>query len=59
MFEKRRFKKFLTKCQEFDENDPKELKKEMTTKELYAKFDLEPGTADFTGHALALHLDDT
>jgi len=26
---------------------------------VYAKFGLEPGTQDFIGHALALHLDDT
>ena len=58
MFEKRRFKKFLTKCQEFDESEPKELLSTMTMNQVYTKFDLDCNTADFTGHALALHIDD-
>ena len=27
-------------------------------KKVYEKFGLEPGTQDFIGHAMALHLDD-
>ena len=27
--------------------------------EVYKKFSLEPGTQDFVGHSMALHLDDT
>ena len=63
LFEKRRFKNFLVFVQDFDENDPKTWKdtdpNKTTMQELYTKFGLDPNTSDFTGHALALHRDDT
>lgn len=62
MFEKRRFRNFLVFVQDFKEDDPKTWKElnvnVATGKELYTKFGLDPETADFTGHALALYRDD-
>ena len=62
MFEKRRFRNFLVYVQEFREDDTKTWKElnvnVATGKELYTKFGLDPETADFTGHALALYRDD-
>lgn len=62
MFEKRRFRKFLIYMQELDENDPttwQDVKPhECTIKQLYSKFNLDGNTIDFTGHALALYLND-
>ena len=62
MFEKRRFRNFLTYVQDFDENDPKTFKNinpdKDTAKDLYGKFGLDTNTQDFTGHALGLHLND-
>uniref|UniRef100_A0A5S6QZQ1 Rab GDP dissociation inhibitor n=1 Tax=Trichuris muris TaxID=70415 RepID=A0A5S6QZQ1_TRIMR len=63
MFEKRRFKKFLVWVQNFDfENrstweglDPFAH----TMSDVYKKFELDDNTADFTGHALALYLNDS
>lgn len=59
MFEKRRFKNFLA----FVHNYPDEKKQDYsidnkTAQELYEKFGLDKNTQDFTGHALALYLND-
>jgi Rab GDP dissociation inhibitor len=64
MFEKRRFQKFLEFVSQYDETDPKTNPKglvitaETTMTAVFKKFKLEPGTIDFSGHALALHLND-
>jgi len=62
MFEKRRFKNFLVFIQDYREDDPKTWKEvdpnTTTMAQLYEKFGLDKNTADFTGHALALHRDD-
>lgn len=63
IFEKRRCKKFLEFIQGWKDNDPAthqglSLDKN-TMAEVYDKFGLEPGTRDFLGHAMALHLDDS
>ncbi|CAJ0938382.1 unnamed protein product [Ranitomeya imitator] len=62
LFEKRRFKKFLSFVASFDENDPKTLEgvdpKRTTMLEVYKKFDLGQDVVDFTGHALALYRTD-
>lgn len=59
LFEKRRFRNFLTWVQNLQEDDPKTydgfdpFHNPMSA--LYNKFSLEANTQDFTGHALALH----
>lgn len=62
LFEKRRFRQFLQYVDEYDVNDSKTFKnydwKQKTMKECYEKFGLDENTADFTGHALALYLND-
>jgi len=61
LFEKRRFKSFLQWVLEFDENDPKTFKDKNPNEnmsEVYKKFGLDKGTIDFTGHAMALYLND-
>ncbi|KAK9870969.1 hypothetical protein WA026_009930 [Henosepilachna vigintioctopunctata] len=62
MFEKRRFRNFLTYVQDFMQDDPKTWKDfDPTTQNmtaLYEKFGLDKNTQDFTGHALALYRDD-
>lgn len=62
LFEKRRAKKFFEFLQSWKEEDPAthqglNLEKD-SMKVVYEKFGLEPGTQDFIGHAMALHLDD-
>jgi len=48
--------------QDFQENDPKTWKdvdpQRMSAQQLYTKFGLDKNTQDFTGHALALYLND-
>ncbi|XP_043477557.1 rab GDP dissociation inhibitor beta [Leptopilina heterotoma] len=62
IFEKRRFKNFLTWVQNMQEDDPKTwdgfdpFSNSMSA--LYNKFNLDKNTQDFTGHALALYRDD-
>ncbi|XP_011297710.1 rab GDP dissociation inhibitor alpha [Fopius arisanus] len=62
LFEKRRFRNFLTWVQNMQEDDPKTwdgfdpFTNPMSA--LYSKFSLEANTQDFTGHALALHRND-
>jgi Rab GDP dissociation inhibitor len=62
MFEKRRFKNFLVFVQDYREDDPKTWKdvdpNTTNMAQVYEKFGLDKNTADFTGHALALHRDD-
>lgn len=62
IFEKRRFRNFLIFVQDFQENDPKTWKDVnpqcMSAYQLYTKFGLDKNTQDFTGHALALYLND-
>lgn len=62
IFEKRRFKKFLSFVSNFDENDPTSLQGvdpgKTTMKEVYKKFDLGQDVQDFTGHSLALYRTD-
>eukprot|EP01121_Diplochlamys_sp_Union-15-3_P014692 TRINITY_DN471_c0_g4_i1.p1 TRINITY_DN471_c0_g4~~TRINITY_DN471_c0_g4_i1.p1 ORF type:complete len:447 (+),score=81.25 TRINITY_DN471_c0_g4_i1:61-1401(+) len=63
MFEKKRFKDFLTFVLEFDEKDPKTWKgiepKKTTTAELLSKYKFDDSTKDFLGHALALYHDES
>ncbi|CAG8595342.1 4221_t:CDS:2 [Ambispora gerdemannii] len=63
LFEKRRAKKFFEYMQNWREDDPSTHKgfdiNTGTMAELYEKFSLEPGTQDFIGHAMALHLDES
>jgi len=62
MLEKPRFRSFLQFIQEYNVNDSKTWNdfdaSQQTMKACYEKFNLEPSTADFTGHALALHHND-
>ncbi|KNC98110.1 uncharacterized protein SPPG_06519 [Spizellomyces punctatus DAOM BR117] len=63
IFEKRRAKKFFEFVQGYDFNNPATHQgldlNTVPMTEVYKKFGLEPGTQDFVGHALALHLDDS
>lgn len=62
MFDKRRFKKFLSFVANYDEKDPKTLDgvdpHKTTMKEVYDKFSLGQNVYDFTGHSLALYRTD-
>ena len=62
IFEKRRFQKFLVFVTNFDENDHKTWQgvdpHKTTMEEVYKKFGLDSNTADFTGHSIALYLND-
>ena len=62
MFEKRRFKNFLVFAQDFKDDDPNTWKgmpgfnpESTTTSAVFAHFNLDKNTIDFTGHALALY----
>jgi Rab GDP dissociation inhibitor len=60
--EKKRFTKFLTWMQEFDRKKPETWKSftaATTMEQVYAAFSLETNTIDFTGHAIALHTDES
>jgi len=60
LFEKRRCKKFFTFVQNFELNNPKThegINVQKNTKEMLDKFELEPNTIDFIGHAVALYTD--
>ncbi|KAF9582815.1 Rab GDP dissociation inhibitor alpha [Lunasporangiospora selenospora] len=63
IFEKRRAKKFFEYVQQYRQDDPKTHQgMDMATtlmRDVYAHFGLEPGTIDFIGHSLALHLEDS
>jgi len=63
IFQKRRFKNFLQFANDYEESNPKthqgcDLNK-MTTKECFDYWKLEDHTQNFTGHAIALHPDDS
>ncbi|KAF8938111.1 GDP dissociation inhibitor [Dissophora ornata] len=63
LFEKRRAKKFFEYVQTYKQDDPSThqgMDMAITPMEaVYKHFGLEPGTIDFIGHALALHLEDS
>ncbi|KAF9137896.1 Rab GDP dissociation inhibitor alpha, partial [Linnemannia schmuckeri] len=63
LFEKRRAKKFFEFVQNYKADDPathQGMDINCTPmSEIYKYFGLEPGTIDFIGHALALHLEDS
>ncbi|KAG9307634.1 hypothetical protein G9A89_023199 [Geosiphon pyriformis] len=63
LFEKRRAKKFFEYIQNWRENDPATHQgidiDTATMADVFKKFSLEPGTQDFIGHAMALHLDES
>merc|ERR1712125_106636 len=63
LLEKRRFKKFLEYTASWDIDSGKPYKgvdpNKATMMEIFKKFSLDDGTIDFTGHAIALHLDDS
>jgi len=62
LFEKRRAKRFFEFLQKWRDNDPATHQgldlDSMSMDRVFAHFGLEPGTRDFIGHAMALHLDD-
>lgn len=63
MFQKRRFKSFVQWVNDYEESDPKthsglNLRVD-TCEKVYKYWKLEPDTITFTGHALALYLDDS
>lgn len=62
LFEKRRFKKLLTFIYEYDENNTATWKgfdaSTKTAQELFTEHNLDSNVSDFTGHALALFLND-
>lgn len=62
IWQKPKFRSFLQYCAKFDENDQKTWDdqpiKRWKAKDLYEYFDLSDDTIDFTGHALALYMDD-
>ena len=62
LFEKRRAKRFFEFLQNWRDNDPKTHQgvdlDSWPMEKVFAQFGLEPGTRDFIGHAMALHLDD-
>ncbi|XP_074506746.1 rab GDP dissociation inhibitor beta [Sebastes fasciatus] len=59
MFDKRRFRKLLLFAQSFDERNPRTCHdvdpSNMTTRDLFCRFDLGQDVMEFTGHAIALH----
>ena len=63
MFEKIRARSFFSFIGNYDFNDPKTQQgldlNTVTMAQVYKYFNLESGTQDFIGHALALHLDDS
>jgi Rab GDP dissociation inhibitor len=64
LMDKNRFRSFLQYIAQYEENDPATHKwgydlKTMTARELYKKFSLGEKVQTFTGHAIALHLDDS
>jgi len=62
LFEKRRAKKFFEFIQGWNDADPNTHQNlnldQATMADVFKTFGLEPGTQDFIGHAMALHLDD-
>jgi Rab GDP dissociation inhibitor len=62
IFEKRRFKNFLVWALNFNFDDPSTWQGQdpdkMTMQEVFKYWNLDDNTADFTGHAICLYLDD-
>lgn len=62
IWQKPKFRSFLQFCNKFDEKDQKTWDDQpvnrWTAAQLYDFFDLNEDTIDFTGHALALYMDD-
>lgn len=62
-FEKRKFRNFLMYVSAYDKNDPKTHARRdlntMTMRELYNEYSLDADTQLFTGHAMALHRDES
>jgi len=63
-FEKRKFRNFLIFVNSYDIANPSTYRNgkpltKITTRELYADFGLDANTQSFTGHAMALHRDDS
>lgn len=62
IFEKRKFRKFLLFANDFEPDDPSTWQgvdpEKTPMKEVFARFGLDANTQSFTGHALALHLND-
>jgi len=62
MFQKRYFKNFLQFASDWDEADPKTHQgldlNRVTVKQVFDKFSLDQNTANFTGHAIALEIND-
>ncbi|KAI2647862.1 Rab GDP dissociation inhibitor alpha [Labeo rohita] len=62
MFDKRRFRKFMSFILNFEENDPRtyhDMDPHRTTmRDVFRHFDLGDDVMEFTGHALALHVND-
>lgn len=63
MFQRVRFKSFITFVGEYDESDTKTHKglkiDDMSAADVYKYFKLEPASILFTGHAICLYLDDS
>ena len=63
LFEKRRAKRFFEFLQKWRDEDPSTHQgidlDEWPMEKVFAHFGLEPGTRDFIGHAMALHLEDS
>jgi len=63
IFEKRRFKNFLVWATNYNFEDPTTFQgvdaDKTTMREVFKKFGLDTNTADFTGHAICLFLDDS
>uniref|UniRef100_A0A8C1YXJ4 Rab GDP dissociation inhibitor n=1 Tax=Cyprinus carpio TaxID=7962 RepID=A0A8C1YXJ4_CYPCA len=62
MFDKRRFRKFMSFIMNFEENDPRTYQDmdphRTTMRDVFRHFDLGDDVMEFTGHALALHISD-
>lgn len=62
MLEKPRYRSFLQFIQEYKIEDTSTWQgfdaSSSTMQQCFEKFQLEPSTADFTGHAIALYLND-
>ncbi|XP_075893052.1 rab GDP dissociation inhibitor alpha [Nelusetta ayraudi] len=63
MFDKRRFRKLLLFIQNFNERNPRTYQdidpNKTTTRDLLSRFDLGQDVMEFTGHAIALHNNDS
>lgn len=62
IFQKRKFRNFLQYANNYKESDPKTHEKmdlsKVTCREVFKYFGLEDNTILFTGHCIALHIDD-